>query len=144
MKILFLIFSLLLLTTLTACQQAKKRHQEFSSIEMGMLKSEVLDVAGSPHWSDRHMNMDRWIYYLEPGKKQTERVVYFKNGQVFQKGQRIKPLLSAEEMEDIKKPRSPRTTEFQPSMDEEQLRRVIKKEIQKSKKNRKNPNFEAI
>ena len=108
--------------------------QEFSSIQIGMAKSEVLEVAGPPHWSDRYKEFDRWTYYMKPENKQTERVVYFKNGKVFQKGERIRPLLTAEEAEVLKQPRPKEQKIFKPKLNEQQLRKVIKKEIKKKKK----------
>ena len=111
---------------------------------MGMSKSKVLEVAGPPHWSDRHAGMDRWIYYMKPEDKQTEKVVYFRQGQVFQKGQRIKPVLTADEMDEINQPKPPTLKKFKPSMSESQVREAIKKEMRKQKKKKKNHKFESI
>ena len=126
------------------CSSAEKRAQEFNNIEMGMSKSKVLEVAGPPHWSDRQAGMDRWIYYLKPEQRQTERVVYFRHGQVFQKGQRIKPLLSADELDQVNTPRAPKVKKFKPSMSEAQVREAIKKEMRKQKKKKKTHKFESI
>lgn len=131
MKVLRWIIPLLVITS---CNSVGRRTQEFEKIELGMVKSEVLDVAGPPFWSDRYEGMDRWIYYMEPNTKQIEKVVYFKEGQVFQKGYREKPTLSAEEMEEIKKPRVKTSTDektFTPKYSDEELRQIIKKEINK-------------
>lgn len=129
------------------CSSAERRTQEFNEIEIGMVKSRVMEVAGPPHWSDRHAGMTRWIYYLKPEDKQTERVVYFRHGKVFQKGQRIKPVLTAEERDEINRPRS-KIHSFQPSMTEAQMREAIKREVRKEKKRKekeeKKYKFEAI
>ena len=134
----FLIFTVLFIVV--GCS-TPDRKSEFAAIEIGMVKSEVLDAAGPPHWSDRQSigdhSYDRWFYYMEPEARQAERVVYFLKGKVFQKGERIKPALSAEEMEEIKKPRVKKPKAFTPSMSEEELRQAIKKEIKKQEK--KNP-----
>jgi outer membrane protein assembly factor BamE (lipoprotein component of BamABCDE complex) len=112
---------------------------------MGMVKSEVLAVAGSPHWSDRWNNHDRWIYYMKPEDKQTERIVYFKKGRVVLTGERIKPALTAEEMDGLKKPKpTPQARDFEPSLSEDELRKVIKKEIRKQNKTKEKPQFETI
>ena len=137
-------FLLILIFMASACSSSQWRQQEFSDIRMGMKKSEVIEVAGPPHWSDRYRGLDRWAYYLEPGDRQTERVVYFKDGKVLQKGERNKPLLSAEEADSIKEPRPAKQKPFKPSMTEDQLRKEIKKEIKKAKKTKKKPRYESL
>ncbi len=139
----------LLLTSLlfvfSACSVTNNRKAEFAAIEMGMVKSEVLEVAGPPHWSDRWKGHDRWIYYMVPEDRQTERVVYFRGGKVVLTGERIKPLLTAEEMDSLKEPRLKESTKnFQPSMNEEELRKAIKKEIEKEDKKKPKPKFEKL
>ena len=105
-------------------------------IEIGMSKSEVLDVAGPPHWSDRYDGYDRWTYYMNPIRKQQEKIVYFRQGLVIQKGLKEKPLLTAEEMEEIKKPRV-KTKPYQRKYSDEQLRGLIKQEIRKESQKKK-------
>lgn len=132
-----LIFALSILS-FVACSQSQRKQDEFSKIEMGMVKSEVLEVAGPPHWSDRKQEMDRWFYYMKPEDRQTERVVYFKDGKVFLKGLKKQPLLTAEEAEELKKPRQKKsTTEFKPRYNEAQLRKAVKKEVDKKSKKHK-------
>lgn len=134
-----------LLLILNNCSTQQKRVEEFEAIRIGMLKSEVLHTAGAPHWSDRYHDLDRWIYYLKPKDRQTERVVYFRNGKVVLKGERIKPTLTAEEAEAIKQPKPPTTTSsFKPSMTEEEVRAAIKKEIKKKEGKKKQPHFEEL
>lgn len=134
----------LVLFFLGACATPNERRQaEFDSIKVGMTKFEVIDKAGPPHWSDRWKGHDRWMYYMVPDDRQTERVVYFKEGQVVLTGERIQPLFSAEEVEEIKKPRvSKKAQDFKPTYNEEQLREVIKKEIEKENKGKKQPQVE--
>ena len=141
MRPLTLVLSLLLLS---ACTSGKKRQQEFESIQIGMVKSEVLEVAGPPHWSDRSGELDRWIYYMKPEDKQTERIIYFRRGKVFQKGLRKKPALTAEEMEQVKQPRVIYKAS-KPSLSKSQLREVLKKEVeQKTPKKKKKTVYEKI
>ena len=134
------LFMIVLLIIGSACSSKDRRKNEYRKITMGMSKSEVLDTAGTPDWSDRRQGHDRWIYYLNPIRKEQERLVYFKDGVVVYKGDRIKPQLSAEEMDAIKKPRI-QTKPFKRSYSKKQLRRLIKKSIQedKAKKKEKNP-----
>ena len=129
------ILSALILLVLLGCNSAEKRKMEFEKIELGMIKSEVLEVAGPPFWSDRSNGMDRWIYYMEPDTKQIEKVVYFKEGRVFQKGVRQKPTLTAEEMEEVKKPRvkSTNVKPYERKYSDDELKKIIKKEIKKQK-----------
>ena len=138
MKLLLIGLCLLIVS----CSSRDKRQEEFKNIEIGMVKSEVLDVAGPPYWSDRKNNEDRWIYYMDPEDKDTERIVYLKNNKVVRKGLRELPLLSAEEMEAIKKER-PDLKPHKPSVSEEELREIIKKEIEKENPSPKG-NFETI
>ncbi len=142
MKLFSLIIFLLILTHCSHSEYS--RRLEFESIKMGMVKSEVLDSAGPPHWSDRNKGMDRWFYYLEPGDRQTEKVVYFKEGRVFRKGLRDQPLLTAEEAEEIKRPKVPLPKPFKPSMTEKQLRKAIKKEIKKNKRHKRKSQYETL
>lgn len=125
-----ILLALLCSLLLTACSSKDWREREFNSIELGMSKSEVLDQAGPPHWSDRYDGYDRWIYYMNPERKHQERVVYFKQGVVIQKGLKEKPFLSAEEMEEVKAPRI-KTKPYKRKYSDEQLKKIIKKEIQK-------------
>lgn len=126
----------------TACSSKDKIQKEFNAIEIDMVKSEVLEVAGPPYWSDRKDGQDRWIYYLKPEDKSTERVVYFEDNKVVAKGLKKKARLSAEEMESIKADRPPKVI-YKRKVSDEQLRNIIKKEVQKEEKKKKN-NFEKI
>ncbi len=137
---------IILVFALVACASPNERRlEDFEAIKTGMIKADVLEVAGPPHWSDRWQDHDRWMYYMVPDDRQTERVVYFKNGKVVLTGERIKPLLSAEEMDELKKPRSSqKNKDFKPSMSEDELRKAIKKEIEKQNKGKKKPKFETL
>lgn len=125
---------------LTSCQT--DRVAEYDAVEIGMAKSEVLDIAGPPHWSDHTEGHDRWIYYMKPETRQQERIVYFQHGMVVKKGLREKPVLTAQEMEEIKKPRQKKIM-FKPKYTDEQLKKIIKKEI-KQKGREEKENFEPI
>lgn len=136
----FLVLPLLLSLS---CSVTTQRQKNFAAIQVGMLKSEVLDIAGTPYWSDRKKNQDRWFYYINPEDKDTERVVYFRHNKVIQKGLRQKSLLTAEEMEQVKvEPTQPKS--HQPSISDQELRQMIRKEIKKQDKKKKNDNFEKI
>lgn len=127
---------------LISCQSIDKNKSDFADIQLGMTKAEVISATGAPYWSDRKRGEDRWIYYMNPKTREDERVVYFHNNKVVRKGERIKPILSAEEMEQIKRQRT-KTKPYKPKLSEEQLEKIIKKEIeQKTKK--KTKRFEKI
>lgn len=126
-----------------ACSSSNQRQLEFQKIQIGMVKSEVIATAGPPYWSDRKQGQDRWIYYMNPKDREIERVVYFEDGRVVSKGLRKKPLLSAEEMEAIKAdPVNPRPHKRKVS--DKELKKIIKKELQKSKKTKAPNQFEKI
>ena len=127
---------------LASCQLWTTRQDEFNQVQIGMTKPEVIEVLGSPSWSDRKEGEDRWIYFLDPQDRSSERLVYFKEGIVSRKGLRDKPTLTAEEMEAIKKDR-PKTYTHQPSVSENELRKIIKKEIEKQEGPKKE-NFEKL
>jgi outer membrane protein assembly factor BamE (lipoprotein component of BamABCDE complex) len=132
------------LIVLNACATGDFREREFEEISIGMVKSEVLQTAGPPHWSDRNKGLDRWFYYMKPEDRQTERVVYFRKGRVVQKGERMKPLLTAEEVEELKDPPRKQQKPFKMKYTEDQLRQVIKKEIEKEEGKKTPPKFEEI
>ena len=125
---------------LAGCNLVEIREREFGNIEKGMTKSEVLGVAGSPHWSDRKRGQDRWFYRINPHDRETERIVYFENNKVVGKGHRKN--LSPDDKE---KPKagSTHSKPHKPSVSEEELRRLIKEEIKKKSKS-KTKKFEKI
>lgn len=135
--------SILLLCFLASCHTLNDRRQDFALVKRGMTKPQVMDTLGSPSWSDRKQGEDRWIYFLDPHDRSTERIVYFRKGTVSRKGLRDKPPLSAEEMEQVKADR-PLQMEHTPRLNEEQLREVIKKEIEKKEGPQKPPQFEKF
>ncbi len=114
---------------------------EFEAIELGMAKTDVIALAGAPSWSDRKEDQDRWFYYLVPDDRETERVVYFENGKVVEKGLRRKPLLSPEELDSLNK--SDKEISFKPRYTQDQLRQLLKEEAEKAKPKRKEK-FEKI
>ena len=116
-----------------SCSLTEIRQQEFKNIKKGMTKSEVLGVAGDPHWSDRKNGKDRWFYYIDPHNRRTEKVVYFKKNRVIGKGYRNQP--SPEET-DSKLPgkSSGHPGSKEPIPSEQELRELIKEEIKKKSK----------
>lgn len=139
---IILILAIMVFLGVTGCSTPSAREHEFDKIQLGMLKSEVLDVAGPPKWTDRQNSQDLWIYLMKSNDRESERIVYFENGKVVQTGLRNKPALTAEEEENLKNPR-PKDIHFKPSMSEDQLRKEIKKEIEK-KNPQKPEKFEKI
>lgn len=135
MRLIFSLTSILIF--LTSCQTPEQRlSRQFKAVELGMTKSQVLEVAGPPHWSDHNKGLDRWFYYMEPEARQSEQIVFFKQGKVSGKGQREKPTFTAEEEEQIKAPRPPKV-DFKPTYTEKQMRALIKKEIEKKEGKKK-------
>lgn len=125
MKIYLNVFILVLV----GCASPHPPDDEFNKISLGMLKSEVLDVAGTPRWTDRHKGQDVWIYLMKPNDRSSEQLVYFEDGKVVQKGTRNTPALTADEMDSIKND-SGKPITYKPSLSEEELRKVIKKEVE--------------
>lgn len=138
MRILLISTSLLLMS----CQLWISRQDEFDSVQVGMTKPEVIEALGSPSWSDRKNGEDRWIYFLAPHDRSSEKLVYFKKGVVSRKGLRDKPTLTAEELDALKKER-PQPYSHKPSVSENELREIIKKEIEKKEGSQKE-NFEKL
>ena len=137
---------------LVSCNLVETREQEFESIKKGMTKSEVLGAAGSPHWSDRKDGQDRWLYYINPHDRNTEKIVYFENNKVIEKGYRKKMSPSAEETE-LLKAGSTHLGPHNPLPSEKELRELIKEEVKKKSKSKpksrpkskpKPENFETI
>ena len=127
-----------LLGALTHCaSRLEERRADFEAVEIGMVKSEVLDIAGPPYWSDHKDGHDRWMYYMKPEARQMEKIIYFKKGAVVRKGIREKPILTAEEMEEIKKPKQPEMEPFTPSYDKKELRKEVKEAVEKEEKQKK-------
>lgn len=133
----------LLLISLAACHTLNDRRQDYARVDVGMSKPQVMDTLGPPSWSDRRKGEDRWIYFLDPHDRTTERIVYFRDGIVTRKGPRDAPKLTAEEMEEIKAER-PLEMDHQPSLSDEELKKVIKKEIEEKEGRQKPSQFEKL
>lgn len=74
---------------------------EFSRINLGQDKSDVIEFAGGPSWKDRRNGMDRWTYILFQDGIRLERQVLFADGIVAYVGDPIEPFISAEEQDSI-------------------------------------------
>lgn len=74
---------------------------EFSRINLGQDKSDVIEFAGGPSWKDRRNGMDRWTYILFQDGIQLERQVLFTDGIVAYVGDPIEPFMSAEEQDSL-------------------------------------------
>ena len=135
--LLFLLFFLV-----AACSSQQTRIEEFNSIQLGMVKSDVIAKAGAPYWSDRKKGQDRWIYYMNPKDREQEKVVYFEDGKVVAIGARKKSTLSADEMDAIKEKKI-KTKPHKRKYSDKELKQIIKKELKKSKK-KSETKFEKI
>ena len=134
----------LLLTLLVGCQSSHRRQNEFNSIEMGMRKRDVLNIAGNPRHTDRKSGTDRWYYYLIQDDPESQRVIHFKNSKVIYKGQRTEPRLTAEEADSIKAPRDTKIQPYIRSLSDKELKDLIKKDLRKKTKKKIKPRFEEI
>lgn len=74
---------------------------EFSRINLGQDKSDVLESAGGPSWRDRKNGLDRWTYILFQDGIRLERQVLFSEGIVAYVGDPVEPFISAEEQDRI-------------------------------------------
>lgn len=74
---------------------------EFSRINLGQDKSDVLEHAGGPSWRDRKHGLDRWTYILFQDGIRLERQVLFSEGIVAYVGDPVEPFISAEEQDSI-------------------------------------------
>ncbi len=139
---------IIFISTVRCVSDYEQRKAEFDAVEIGMVKSEVLDIAGPPHWSDHKHDHDRWIYYMKPEGRQSEKIIYFRKGVVVRKGLREKPVLTPEEMDEIKKPKPIKPKPFTPTYTKEELRKVIKKAVDEEEKrkpkDRKDSNLEQL
>jgi outer membrane protein assembly factor BamE (lipoprotein component of BamABCDE complex) len=136
------IINVLILSLLVSCQSPQKRIDEFNKVHIGMVKSEVIAVAGHPYWSDRKMGQDRWIYFMNPKDREDERIVYFENNKVVEMGLRNQSLFSADELEQIKSQNTKQNT-YKIKFSDKELKIILQKEVEKNEK--KLPeNFEKI
>jgi outer membrane protein assembly factor BamE (lipoprotein component of BamABCDE complex) len=82
-KIFSIFITLILLSCSTPFHKAQKK------IEVGMVKSDVLELMGSPKYTFRRDSQDFWIYRYYHQKVEYESVVVFKHSDVIQK---LKPI----------------------------------------------------
>lgn len=92
-------FSLALLTlTLFSC--TTPRQSGFEKIKIGMDKSSVLDIAGSPNKTQRWQGKDRWTYtYLLSDTNAEIKEIHFEEGRVVYVGGKVYPAVSAAEQD---------------------------------------------
>ena len=129
------------------CQSKPPVKQAFQELKLGALKGDVLETMGSPVRSTRKKGVDRWYYYLTPEASKSIRVLHFKKGVLVYKGEPVKPLLTADEMEEIKQQykhqgQGKKIKPFKRSVSDKQLKKIIKKEIKGESK--KNSRFEEL
>jgi len=95
----FLLFYLFGTLTIIGCQTSPI--VEFSRINLGQDKSDVIEHAGGPSWSDRKNGLDRWTYIIFQDGVRLERQVLFSEGIVAYVGDPVEPFISAEEQDQI-------------------------------------------
>ena len=98
MRKLFVLSAAVLLTAV-GCQTSLK--QEFTKVNEGMVKYEVLEILGSPQVSKRWRGQDKWIYRFYERDAPVTKEVYFKEGKVAYAGDPIKPKISAVEQDKL-------------------------------------------
>lgn len=102
-------FMALLLISILAASNAlggtRPELSDLSKVSLGMEKTEVIEILGSP-WTSRRVNeQDRWTYrfFKKDGKivSTVYQEIMFKEGKVSYKGDRLSPKISAEEQDEI-------------------------------------------
>ena len=73
-----------LATILTGCTSTPV--EDLGHVRVGMDKSTVLDVAGSPKYTFRENGEDNWMYAYYSNHRNWKRDVVFKNGKVIKIG----------------------------------------------------------
>jgi outer membrane protein assembly factor BamE (lipoprotein component of BamABCDE complex) len=75
-------------------------HKSFENVRVGMDKTTVLEVAGSPKVSKRWHGKDRWVYrFYSPTDGHQIREVHFQNGIATYVGGRMNALVTAEDQD---------------------------------------------
>ncbi|MEZ0392250.1 MAG: outer membrane protein assembly factor BamE [Pseudobdellovibrionaceae bacterium] len=93
---LLALFSLLLMT---AC--AHDMAEQFSKVQPGMEKHDVLDLMNSPQRTQRWKGMDRWTYIYYDSGSRAEKEVHFSEGKAVYVGDVYKPEVSAVQQDEI-------------------------------------------
>ena len=78
---------------------ATNEAQQFEKLKVGMDKSEVLEVMGSPRRAERHQGTDHWTYKIYKDNRQDQKEIQFQDGKSTYLGEIIKPKISAEEQD---------------------------------------------
>ena len=66
-----------------------------------MDKSEVIELVGTPQFSNRWKGLDRWKYVFYENNNKVEKEIQFDNGNVVYVGEILQPAISAEEQDEI-------------------------------------------
>lgn len=83
---------------MSACQMSPVR--QFSKLQVGMEKDQVLAVMGSPQKTLRRAGQDRWSYvFYDEDNKKVQKEVRFENGFAIHVGEPLLPAISAEEQD---------------------------------------------
>lgn len=95
----FILLNVMLFGLLTsACQMSSVR--QFSKIQVGMEKDQVLAIMGSPQKTLRRAGQDRWSYsFYDDDNNKVQKEVRFENGFAIHVGDPILPEVSAAEQD---------------------------------------------
>lgn len=81
------------------CQSTPTR--DFSKLETGMEKPEVLEIMGSPNRTQRWKGKDRWTYIWYDQRTREEKEVHFEDGKATYVGNRYLPSVSADQQDQL-------------------------------------------
>lgn len=94
----FIVYGLILIA-MVGCQTSQLK--QFSKVQTGMDKSEVLNLVGSPQHKIRKQNLDHWNYHFFEANEWHEKSVHLDQGVVIYIGPKIPSPISAEEQDRI-------------------------------------------
>jgi outer membrane protein assembly factor BamE len=78
-------------------------HEQWKKVKVGMYKDEVLEIMDSPQRTQRWHGLDRWtyVYFDKSSEEKQLKEVHFQEGKANYVGEIYKPLVSAEERDNI-------------------------------------------
>lgn len=91
-------FLLIFTSIVTGCATTPSR--DWTRVEAGMEKSEVLEIMGSPQRRIRRKGQDRWTYIFYDNQIRQEKVVHFEEGRTVYAGDPQVPAVSAEQQDE--------------------------------------------
>jgi outer membrane protein assembly factor BamE (lipoprotein component of BamABCDE complex) len=72
--------AVLTVSLISGCAHDEK--SAVNKIQMGMTKSEVLELVGNPNHTSRRLNNDVWLYVYDSGDNGGKTEIYFQEGKV--------------------------------------------------------------